>query len=72
MKRHHKVSVEVMDFAAAAYDFHAELFHPLPDHVMRRVTRDRLDAAWEAMSVEERQMLRAWSGTAIERKSCHS
>lgn len=62
MKRQEKVSPEVLAFAAAAYDFHAELFHMAPDHVMRRIIRDRFNVAWDAMSVEDRQMLARKAG----------
>lgn len=57
-----KVSPEVVDFAAAAYAFHRELFHPMPDHVMRRLTRERFDAAWDRLPVEDRQALNARAG----------
>lgn len=62
-----KVSPEVLDFAAAAYEFHRELTTPAPDHVMRRITREKFDAAWGAMTVEQRRMLSLWPYTAMER-----
>lgn len=62
MNRHVKVSPGILNFAAAAYVFHRELFHPLPDHTMRKLTRDRFDEAWAAMTTEERQMLSKMKG----------
>lgn len=62
MKRRLKVSPELLDFAAAAYEYHRELFHPIPDHVVRRITREKFDAAWGVMSPEDRQLLSEWTG----------
>lgn len=65
MRRHattEKVSREVIEFAAAAYDYHAELTSPAPDHVMRRIARERLDEARRALPVDDCVMLARLAG----------
>jgi hypothetical protein len=58
-RRHaEKVAEEVIDFAAAAYDFLAEISNPAPDLTMRHHLRAKLDAAYDRLTYEDRLMLK--------------
>lgn len=52
----------VLDVAAAAYDFIAEMEHPAPDPTMRALTRQRLSESIQALRYEERVVLARRAG----------
>lgn len=52
----------LLDVAAAAYDFMAEVEHPAPDLTMRVQARERLSAAIRQLPIEHRAWLAARAG----------
>lgn len=56
------VSDAVLDVAALGYDLNAELTNPAPDLTMRRVIAQRLAAAVQTLTTDERQMLARRAG----------
>ena len=57
-----RVSTELLAFAAAAYDYHAEITNPAPDATMKRITRGTLDRARAALPVEDCKYLSELAG----------